>query len=90
MLSKDMLGLGISKKYQLKADQWLSLGSVSGSSNTADEAAFTKQPWKQDAKLDQLSKTFKSGPRMRAVGKIGRNDPCRCGSNLKFKKCCGR
>jgi hypothetical protein len=21
---------------------------------------------------------------------IGRNDPCRCGSGLKFKKCCGR
>lgn len=22
--------------------------------------------------------------------KVGRNDPCSCGSNLKFKKCCGR
>ncbi len=22
-------------------------------------------------------------------GKIGRNDPCRCGSGKKFKKCCG-
>ena len=21
---------------------------------------------------------------------IGRNDPCLCGSGLKFKKCCGR
>jgi len=21
--------------------------------------------------------------------KIGRNDPCPCGSNKKFKKCCG-
>ena len=21
---------------------------------------------------------------------IGRNDPCSCGSNLKFKKCCGK
>jgi hypothetical protein len=25
-----------------------------------------------------------------AVLPIGRNDPCRCGSGLKFKKCCGR
>ena len=22
--------------------------------------------------------------------KIGRNDPCSCGSGLKYKKCCGR
>lgn len=25
----------------------------------------------------------------RHVAKVGRNDPCPCGSNLKFKKCCG-
>lgn len=25
-----------------------------------------------------------------AVGKIGRNQPCVCGSGLKYKKCCGR
>ena len=24
------------------------------------------------------------------MAKIGRNDPCSCGSGLKFKKCCGR
>ena len=24
------------------------------------------------------------------VSKIGRNDPCRCGSGLKYKKCCGK
>ena len=24
------------------------------------------------------------------VTKIGRNDPCRCGSGKKFKKCCGQ
>jgi uncharacterized protein len=26
----------------------------------------------------------------RTVPKIGRNDPCRCGSGKKFKQCCGR
>jgi len=25
----------------------------------------------------------------RTVDKIGRNDPCRCGSGKKYKKCCG-
>ncbi|MCF6178944.1 MAG: YchJ family protein [Geopsychrobacter sp.] len=24
-----------------------------------------------------------------SVNKIGRNDPCHCGSGLKYKKCCG-
>ena len=23
------------------------------------------------------------------VRKVGRNDPCPCGSNLKYKRCCG-
>ncbi len=29
-------------------------------------------------------------PALPTGGKIGRNDPCPCGSGLKFKKCCGR
>jgi uncharacterized protein YecA (UPF0149 family) len=27
---------------------------------------------------------------IREGGKIGRNDPCPCGSGLKYKKCCGK
>ena len=26
----------------------------------------------------------------RHVKKVGRNDPCPCGSGKKYKKCCGR
>lgn len=29
------------------------------------------------------------GPLTRSAPKIGRNDPCSCGSGKKFKKCCG-
>lgn len=29
-------------------------------------------------------------PVRRENPKVGRNDPCPCGSNKKFKKCCGR
>ena len=29
-------------------------------------------------------------PIVREEPKIGRNDPCPCGSGKKFKKCCGR
>lgn len=28
-------------------------------------------------------------PTQRSVEKVGRNDPCTCGSGKKFKKCCG-
>ena len=29
-------------------------------------------------------------PFVRDEPKVGRNDPCPCGSSKKFKKCCGR
>lgn len=29
-------------------------------------------------------------PVVRTAPKVGRNDPCPCGSGLKFKKCCGK
>lgn len=31
-----------------------------------------------------------SGPPVRKERKIGRNEPCPCGSGKKYKKCCGR
>ncbi len=30
------------------------------------------------------------GPVVRSGPKVGRNDPCPCGSGKKFKKCCGK
>jgi preprotein translocase subunit SecA len=27
--------------------------------------------------------------RVRSGAKVGRNDPCPCGSGKKYKKCCG-
>lgn len=41
-------------------------------------------PYRQAVHELQLVKTF-----TRAHPKIGRNDPCPCGSGKKFKKCCG-
>ncbi len=29
-------------------------------------------------------------PKPLTVNKVGRNDPCICGSGLKYKKCCGK
>ncbi|WP_278336889.1 SEC-C metal-binding domain-containing protein [Dorea formicigenerans] len=32
----------------------------------------------------------KEQPYVRLQPKIGRNDPCPCGSGKKYKKCCGK
>jgi len=31
-----------------------------------------------------------TGTQVRQTPKVGRNDPCSCGSGKKFKKCCGK
>jgi uncharacterized protein YecA (UPF0149 family) len=48
----------------------------------------------QIAKTEVPSKTrpepgFAASQIIRAAPKIGRNDPCPCGSGRKYKKCCG-
>ncbi|MCR5214868.1 MAG: SEC-C domain-containing protein [Eubacterium sp.] len=45
---------------------------------------FTKE------KRDALYKKEKSSHTIVKAPKIGRNDPCPCGSGKKYKKCCGR
>ncbi|MPM47121.1 Protein translocase subunit SecA [bioreactor metagenome] len=35
------------------------------------------------------SEPVKKKPAKAAAGKVGRNDPCPCGSGKKYKKCCG-
>jgi uncharacterized protein len=42
------------------------------------------EEWKRKQKPQQPEPTALPSP------KIGRNDPCPCGSGLKYKKCCGR
>ena len=49
-------------------------------------AAFTRAL--SDAYLEQAS--GKPKPIVRAGARLGRNDPCPCGSGKKYKKCCMR
>ena len=48
------------------------------------ENLLTEERRKELYKEQKLSKTVVKGQ------KIGRNDPCPCGSGKKYKKCCGR
>ena len=38
----------------------------------------------------ELYKEQKASGTIRKPKKVGRNDPCPCGSGLKYKKCCGK
>ena len=72
-LVKDVFAYGILKKYQLRSNQWLSLGSVPGSTNLIDVATFSKEPWQPDPKLDALSRRLK--PKQSIRGEVNRNTP---------------
>jgi hypothetical protein len=41
-------------------------------------------------KRKQIKKEFNRSKIVVKGEKIGRNDPCPCGSGLKYKKCCGK
>lgn len=53
-------------------------------------------PWQQSSEMDVLTEGMDKATRLHAVAsrprsngaKVGRNDPCPCGSEYKFKKCC--
>ncbi len=46
---------------------------------------FSKEKQEELYKLQKASHTF-----VREEKKIGRNDPCPCGSGKKYKNCCGK
>ena len=55
--------------------------------NHHEVSTFVKEPdgWKfEDGEL------VGEKPILREEPKVGRNDPCPCGSGKKYKKCCGR
>ena len=43
-----------------------------------------------EAELKALYKEQKESTTIRKEKKVGRNDPCPCGSGKKYKKCCGK
>jgi preprotein translocase subunit SecA len=51
-----------------------------------EAAGIRKQ---QRAAIDNSSRPDRPEP-IKAAGRVGRNDPCPCGSGKKFKKCCGK
>lgn len=44
---------------------------------------------KHEGRWVYVDGTMNPRPHQRTAEKVGRNDPCPCGSGQKFKKCCG-
>lgn len=56
--------------------------------NTEDQTVFSfRIPSIQ--RIDFVKAAKARNPTKRSTAKVGRNDPCPCGSGKKFKKCCG-
>ena len=57
------------------------------------EHLYTLPEWDahytEDERKAMYTEQKKSGTFVREGDKVGRNDPCPCGSGMKFKKCCG-
>lgn len=64
-------------------------GIIKGFSNDAElEKALRENP--NLVQIDARNLPAKVAEQLRSgnIAKIGRNDPCPCGSGRKFKKCC--
>lgn len=86
------------RKYVHRADNWFGL-LVRETDGLPKFSLTTRFPWKRDSRMDALTRGMvlngNSGAtqsvftsRTSDGSKIGRNDPCVCGSGKKFKKCC--
>ncbi|MDQ0151272.1 SEC-C metal-binding domain-containing protein [Eubacterium multiforme] len=54
---------------------------------------YTLPQWEgifSEEKRKEIQKKYRESKIVRNDDKIGRNDPCPCGSGKKYKKCCGR
>ncbi|TWJ18924.1 nuclease-related domain-containing protein [Geobacter argillaceus] len=80
------------RKYSQKATSWFGI-CISPTDKALRFGLCLKYEWRQNAKMELVTRNMpKSGNFLESIGhkkhKVGRNDPCTCGSGMKFKKCC--
>ena len=86
------------RKYKEGANQWFGLCIIPRGMEFGFGCCLSF-PWVQDAAMDEETQGMKTPmpineamlalqARPNRKRKVGRNDPCACGSGLKFKKCC--
>ena len=81
------------RKYVQRAGSWFGL-VVRADDGLPKFGLNLRFPWKQDDAMDEATKGMARGEKPRRGRdmfkrrKVGRNDPCPCGSGKKYKKCC--
>jgi SEC-C motif-containing protein len=91
--TRDELDVSGTEQWAREAE-WLGLEIINTEKGGVDDADGTvefKATYrldKQTCVLHELSQ-FERKQYRRETPKIGRNDPCHCGSGKKYKKCCG-
>ena len=60
----------------------------------ADKQTFLKALYEREEikniRTNDGKETLKKTPKKKTQEKVGRNDPCPCGSGKKYKQCCGK
>ncbi len=58
--------------------------------NDVEELERDRRQKQQSIKMNRSDEQDAKSPFVRENEKVGRNDPCTCGSGKKYKRCCGR
>ncbi|MBT9514892.1 MAG: SEC-C domain-containing protein [Acidovorax sp.] len=84
------------RKYAQRAPQWF--GVSVGPAGDVQFGVTLDFPWEGSDEMERLTARMKAPLLVRDVlpslvrdasrMKLGRNDPCHCGSKIKYKKCC--
>jgi preprotein translocase subunit SecA len=75
--------ISILSKVQVKAES--DVEAVEAQRKQADEVA---KKYEHESPNEPAAKP--QSPQVRSAPKVGRNDPCPCGSGKKYKQCCGK
>ncbi|WP_053005826.1 nuclease-related domain-containing protein [Kiloniella spongiae] len=82
-------------RYKERADTWFGLAIALTSGKPFEFGGYLKCPWKYDREKDEIVRNHVTKQKVRKISmlnqslhKVGRNEPCPCGSGKKFKKCC--
>lgn len=78
--------------YRAKAGTTVSIGINQNTDKAFEVAQWLEGEWEHEEEIEELLNADREKPRnlipSSNAKEPGRNDPCLCGSGIKFKKCC--
>lgn len=82
----------VTKGKRSRAERGTALDNLPATRRREQQSAIVeeKKNDSQNSILGDLQKSGMSSSAVMNVKKVGRNEPCPCGSGKKYKKCCGR